>query len=68
MGKDAVVSVLSRMIHLSAHIRERFINPVKGHRLKNCVVLREEMKKIQRKDVMAVVFCHDDFKKDEDLI
>ena len=43
-------------IGASAHIRNKYINPVKGRGLKDGVVVWQEVKKRRRKDVTAVVF------------
>ena len=55
------VYVLSRMIHPSVHIRDKYFNPVKGHRLENCFVIHQKVKKIRCKDVTDVVFTQNDF-------
>ena len=65
MGAGAVISVLSKLIHPSEHIREKFINPVDGHRLEGGVVLRLETKSINRRDQRAIVFRHEDFESVE---
>ena len=56
-GKGAIVSALSRFIHPSEHIRSKFPNPVHSHRLVGCFTLRQEVKKVNRKDQL----CADDF-------
>ena len=56
-GKGAIVSALSRFIHPSEHINSKFPNPVHGHRLVGCFTLRQEVKKVNRKDQL----CADDF-------
>ena len=61
MGASVVISVLSKLIHPSAYIREKYINPVDCHRLNGGVVVRLEMKTINRREQRAVVFRHDDF-------
>eukprot|EP00934_Nitzschia_sp_Nitz4_P007490 Nitzschia sp. Nitz4//scaffold526_size3785//2112//3756//NITZ4_009261-RA/size3785-processed-gene-0.3-mRNA-1//1//CDS//3329553959//7480//frame0 len=65
MGKDAVVSILSTYLHPSEHIRNKYPNPISGHRLEGCVVIRQEVKKIRRREQMAIVVQHDDFKTEE---
>ena len=56
LGEDAIVSVLYRYVHPSGVVRELFPNMFHQGRLQNCTVLRQEMKKIHRRDQMAVVF------------
>ena len=67
-GKGAIVSALSRFIHPSEHIRNKFPNPVHGHQLVGCVTLRQEVKKVNRKNQLCIVVCHNDFKNDDDFI
>ena len=67
-GKGAIVSALSRFIHPSEHIRNKFPNPVHGHQLAGCVTLQQEVKKVNRKDQLYLVIRHDDFKNDDDFI
>ena len=55
MGKDALISILSKYIHPSALIRKHWPNPMTGHRL-NCKVIRQEMKILSRKKQLVVVF------------
>ena len=64
LGKDAVVSCLSKYIHPSEHIRRRWPNPINGHRMEGLRVLRQEIKRVSRKDQLAVVFTHPEFKDD----
>jgi hypothetical protein len=45
MGKGAIISVLSSNLHPTVHIQTMWPNPEKNHRVKNLVVLRQEMKK-----------------------
>ena len=61
MGGGATLSCLSKFVHPSAHIRNRYPNPVNGHRLDGLVVLRKESKTIRRKPQMAIVCSHPDF-------
>ena len=67
-GKGAIVSALSRLIHPSEHIRNKFPNPVHGHQLAGCVTLRQEVKKVNHKDQLCLIVHHDDFKNDDDFI
>jgi hypothetical protein len=68
MGKGAIVSVLSSRLHPSAHIRNKWPNAEKNHRLENLVVLRQEMKKINRRDIMCIIMKHEDFQDDGENI
>ena len=53
MGVGAQVSCLSKFLHPSEHIRAKYVNPVKGHRLEGLGVVREEQKVIRRRTVKA---------------
>ena len=68
MGKGAVVSVLSSKLHPSEHIRRMFPNMEKNHRVENLVVLQQKVKKINRRDQLALVMTHNDFKLDGKFI
>lgn len=68
MGKGAVVSVLSSRLHPSQHVRTMWLNPEKNHRVENLVVLRQELKKINRRDQMTFVMKHEAFKVDGEYI
>jgi len=61
MGKEAIVSCQINKLHPSELIRKHFPNPEKGQRLENCRVRRREIKKINRKDQMAIVIIHNSF-------
>jgi len=56
IGKDAVISVNYKYVHPSEHVRRLYPNPVSGERLTNCVVLRQEVKQIRKKQQLAIVF------------
>ena len=64
-GVGAIVSALIRFIHPSEHIRRKFPNPVAGQRLSDCQTVRQEMKKVSRKDQLVIVVHHEDFKTEE---
>lgn len=66
MGKGATVSTLCRVLHPSEFIRNKYPNLEKGQRLSGLVILRRELKRIRRKDVMAIVMKHEDFKDGEE--
>ena len=61
-GKGAIVSVLIKFVHPLALIREKFPNPENRQRLEGCLTVRQEVKKITRKDQLSLVVTHDDFK------
>ena len=61
MGSGAVISVLLKMVHPSKHIRNKFPNLLDKQRLEGAIVLRKELKSINRQEQEAIVFCHDDF-------
>ena len=67
-AKGAIVSALSRFIHPSEHIKNKFPNPVHSHQLLGCFTLRQEVKKVNHKDQLCLVVHHDDFKNDVDFI
>ena len=68
LGVGAKTSCLSKFLHPSEQIRNKYPNPVAGHRLEGCVVVRQEIKSVSRKDQLCVVVRHDDFKAGEDHI
>ena len=61
MGSGTVISVLLKMIHPSKHIRDKFPNLQDKQRLEDAVVLRKEIKSINRREQEAIIFRHDDF-------
>jgi hypothetical protein len=64
MGKIAVISALISKLHPSEHIRAKWPYGLKSFRLENLGVLRQEMKKINRRDQMAIIMKHHDFQVD----
>ena len=65
LGVGAKVSCLSRFIHPSHEIREKYPNPVSGHRLEGCTTIRQEVKKVSRRDQLCIIVHHDGFKTAE---
>ena len=65
-GVGAIVLALLRFIHPSEHIRNKFPNVVQGQRLENCVTIRQEVKKVSRKEQLVLVVHHEDFKNPDD--
>ena len=64
-GISAVCRALSRFIHPSKHVKEVLTNCTHNHCLTNLVVIRKEMKKVNNKIQMCIIFCHDDFPNEE---
>jgi hypothetical protein len=67
-GVGAVVSCLSKFIHPSEHIRKAYPNPVERHRLEDCIVVRQEAKKVGQKTQLCLVVTHNDFKDDNGVL
>jgi len=67
LGEGAKVSMLYRYVHPSKVVRESFPNILFHDRLPNCTVLRQEMKKISRRQQLAVVFTCPYFGADIEL-
>ena len=64
-GVGAVISTLIKFLHPSALIREKFPNLEHGQRLPGCMTVRQEVKKINRKDQLSLIVTHPDFKDAE---
>ena len=64
----AKTSCLSKVMHPSEHIRNKFLNPVAGHHLEGCVVVWQEVKHVTKRDQLCVVVRYDDFKADDEHI
>ena len=62
-GKGATVSCLIKFIHPSQLIRNKYPNPASGQRLEGCITVHQEVKQIDRKDQLAIVIHHDNFKE-----
>ena len=61
MGIDAVISVLIKFVHPSAHIREKYPNPQSGDRLNGCLVTGKCIKTVCRRDQVVITFKHEEF-------
>ena len=61
MGVGANVKVLLRFIHPSAEIRAKYVNPSKGERLCDCLVVKKGKKVVNRKEQAVIFFRHDEF-------
>ena len=62
-GEGGTVSCLIKFLHPSQLIRNKFPNPTSGQRLEGCITVRQEVKRINRKDQLSIVIHHDDFKE-----
>ena len=62
LGKGAIISALLKFLHPSELIRNKFPNPVHGYRLSGCIALRQEVKKVNRKEQLCLVVHHEEFK------
>jgi hypothetical protein len=62
LGKDAVVSVLAKYIHPSEHIRRVHRNAVATLRIENLTVLRQDKRRINRKEKDVVVFVSEAYR------
>ena len=60
----AIILALICFVHSSEHIRQKFPNPVTGQQLSDCETIRQELKKISRRDQLIIVVHHVDFKMD----
>ena len=60
-GIGATVSCLTKFLHPSELIQNKFPNPVNGQRLDGCITVHEELKKINRKDQLSLIVQHVDF-------
>ena len=68
MGEGAIISCLSKFLHPSQHIRDKYVNQEKGHRLDGLIALREDKKTIRRRIVDVIVMVHPDFQENDDFI
>ena len=68
MGKDAVVSILTKYLHPSKYIRDKWPNAAANHRLSGLVVLRTEPKIVSRRQQLTVVVRSEEFKNGDDYI
>ena len=61
MGNGAVISVLSKFVHPSKEIGDKY--PVRApiHQLEGCIIVREAVKTINQCKQAAVIFTHDNF-------
>ena len=65
LGKDAKVSVMTKYLYPSRTINEVLQNYESNHRLNNCIVVRMEEKKVNRRNQLVMVLKHKDFKTND---
>ena len=68
LGVRAKVTCLSKFVHPSQHICDKYPNPVSGHCLEGCVVVCQELKKVSRHNQLCIVVHHDEFKTADSTI
>ena len=66
-GVGATVSALIKFIHPSEHIHNKFPNPCPGQCLLDCKTIHQEVKTVTRKEQLALIVHHEDFKNDIEL-
>ena len=66
LGVRVKVSCLSRFIHSSQHIRDKYPNPVSADCLEGCITICQEVKNVSRRDQLCIVVWHESFKMNED--
>ena len=64
-GVGAVCTALSRFIHPSKCINDVLKNRAHNHRLTDLLAVRKELKKVNRKMQMCIIFRHDMFPNEE---
>ena len=68
LGVRAKVICLSKFVHPSQHICDKYPNPVSGHCLERCVVVCQELKKVSRHNQLCIVVHHSEFKTADSII
>ena len=63
LGSHCFLAWLIKFIHPSQLISMKYPNPASGQRLECCITVCEEVKGINRKDQLAIVIHHDNFKE-----
>ena len=66
--KDPVVSVLLCYLYPSQLVQTTFPNQVNGQKLKECVVVGRELRKINQKMQTAIIVHHEAFKNGDDFL
>ena len=65
LGIGAVCDVLKRFLHPRAKVCERYPNTTSQERLGDLLVIRREIKKVNKQDKRCIVFRHSDFENVE---
>ena len=60
-GKGAVCSVITRMLHPRKDVTEKYPNATHNSKVDKLTALRKELKKVNRKEQVVIVFRHGDF-------
>ena len=68
MGKDAIISEITKHVYPSVLIRTKFPNLDKEHRLENCGVLHQEVKNVHQKDQLCLICNNKIFAADDVLL
>ena len=64
-GVGAVCRVMLKYLHPSKKIREKYHNRISSNKLGKLIVIRQEVKKVSRKDQMCLIFRHDNCSNEE---
>jgi hypothetical protein len=64
LGKDAICSVLARMLHPSVHVRNKFVNMNKNKRIEGLRAVRLEKRVVQHRETECVIMTTNDFMND----
>ena len=65
LGIRAVCDVLKRFLHPRAKVCERYPNTTSQERLGDLLVIRREIKKVNKQEKRCIVFRHSDFENVE---
>ena len=65
MGIGAVCRVMMKYLHPSQNIRDKYPNHTSSEKLGELIVIRQEVKKVNRKDQMCIVMRHDSWPNQE---
>ena len=68
MGKGAIVSVMTKYLHPSKLIRDKFPNSTASLRLEGLVVVGEEEQKVCRRTQKVIVLTIEEFKNGDEFI
>ena len=65
IGVGAICRVMMKYLHPSAKIRDKYPNHTSSEKLGELIVIRQEVKKVNRKDQMCLVMRHDTWPNEE---